>query len=86
MVYLTSRRATLRKEAVTEIKAYSNCPEVELFVNGASVGKAQPNSFKICRWEQIKLKPGPNSIRVVAQTGKSNVEDSCEWRLEGSGR
>ena len=86
MVYLTSRRATIRKEPVTEIKAYSNCPEVELFVNGVSIGKAQPNSFKICRWEQIKLKPGPNSIRVVAQSGKGNLEDSCEWRLEGSGR
>ena len=84
MVYLTSRRATARKEPITEIKAYSNCPEVELFVNGVSVGKAQPNSFKICRWEQIKLKPGSNSIRVVAQSGKGNLEDSCEWKLGSS--
>ena len=84
MVYLTSRRATARKEPITEIKAYSNSPEVELFVNGVSVGKAQPNSFKICRWEQIKLKPGSNSIRVVAQSGKGNLEDSCEWKLESS--
>jgi beta-galactosidase len=84
MVYLTSRRATARKEPITEIKAYSNCPEVELFVNGVSVGKAQPNSFKICRWEQIKLKPGSNSIGVVAQSGKGNLEDSCKWKLGSS--
>ena len=84
MVYLTSRRATARKEPITEIKAYSNSPEVELFVNGVSVGKAQPNSFKICRWEQIKLKPGSNSIRVVAPSEKITLEDSCVWRLDNT--
>jgi len=81
MVYLTSRRATARKEPITEIKAYSNCPEVELFVNGTSVGKAQPNGFKICRWEKVQLSPGKNSVRVVAQSGKIMLEDSCEWQL-----
>jgi beta-galactosidase len=84
MVYLTSRRATTRKEPITEIKAYSNCPEVELFVNGVSVGKAKPDSFKICRWEKVQLSPGKNSIRVVAPSGKNKLEDSCEWRLENS--
>jgi len=81
MVYLTSRRATARKEPITEIKAYSNCPEVELFVNGTSVGKAQPNGFKICRWEKVQLSPGKNLVRVVAQSGKTMLEDSCEWQL-----
>ena len=82
MLHLTSRRAIIRKEPTTEIKAYSNCPEVELFVNGTSVGKAQPDSFKIFRWEKVQLSPGKNSIRVVAQSGKTTMEDSCEWRLE----
>jgi len=84
MVYLTSRRATARKEPITEIKAYSNCPEVELFVNGTSVGKAKPDSFKICRWNQVHLKPGPNSIRVVAPSEKITLEDSCVWRLDNT--
>ena len=81
MVYLTSRRATTRKEPITEIKAYSNCPEVELFVNGVPVGKSKPDSFKIWRWEKVQLSPGKNSIRVVAQSGKTILEDSCEWQL-----
>jgi beta-galactosidase len=82
MLHLTSRRAIIRKEPTTEIKAYSNCPEVELFVNGTSVGKAQPDSFKTFRWEKVQLSPGKNSIRVVAQSGKTTLEDSCEWQLE----
>jgi beta-galactosidase len=81
MVYLTSHRATARKEPTTEIKAYSNCAEVELFVNSTSLGKAQPDRFKICRWEKVQLSPGKNSIRAVAQSGKTMLEDSCEWRL-----
>lgn len=84
MVYLTSRRATARKEPITEIKAYSNCPEVELLVNGTSVGKAKPDSLKICRWNQVHLKPGPNSIRVVAPSEKITLEDSCVWRLDNT--
>jgi len=50
-------------------------------VNGTSVGKAQPDRFKICRWEKVQLSPGKNSIRAVAQSGKTMLEDSCEWRL-----
>jgi len=84
MVYLTSRRATARKEPITEIKAYSNCPEVELLVNGTSVGKAKPDSLKICRWNQVHLKPGPNSIRVVAPSEKITLEDSFVWRLDNT--
>jgi len=46
--------------------------------------KSSTNQIKICRWEQIKLKLGPNSIRVVAQSRKGNLEDSCEWKLGSS--
>jgi len=38
MVSLASRRSTPRKVATTEIKAYSNCAEVVLTVNGRSFG------------------------------------------------
>ena len=38
-VHLTSKRYVDRVEAVTRVTVYSNQPEVELFVNGVSLGK-----------------------------------------------
>lgn len=39
--YITSRRWTNRETSKTDIKAYSNCDEVELFINGDSKGKME---------------------------------------------
>ena len=45
-VHLCSKRYTDRVEDVTKVTVYSNQPEVELFVNGVSVGKKQsPEHF-----------------------------------------
>ena len=45
-VHLCSKRYIDRVEDVTKVTVYSNQPEVELFVNGVSVGKkAEPNHF-----------------------------------------
>ena len=38
-VHLCGKRYTDRVEAVTKVTVYSNLPEVELFVNGQSIGK-----------------------------------------------
>ncbi len=45
-VHLCSKRYVDRVEDVTKVTVYSNLPEVELFVNGESVGKKQaPDHF-----------------------------------------
>jgi beta-galactosidase len=84
MVYLTSRRDTPRHAAQTDVKVYSNCPEVELFVNGASCGRMKPDDLRIARWPALTLKPGKNSLSAVAQAGGKTVQDSCDWTLDVS--
>lgn len=55
----------------SQIKVYSNCPEVELFVNGQSQGakKRQADAFPAMGlvWDVV-LREGENHIKAVART------------------
>jgi len=84
MIHITSRRSTPRSLAVTEVKAYSTCPEVELKVNGKSLGKASPDALHIVRWPSVALRPGKNTVVVQEAARKKGdaLKDSCEWILE----
>ena len=78
MVYIASRRMTPRKQATTEVKVYSNCPEVELKVNGKSLGKARPDKVCVFRWDNVQLQPGKNTVEAISR----GVTDRCEWELQ----
>lgn len=82
MAYIASRRMTPRHRATTEVKVYSNCADVQLRVNGRSLGTVRPDRVKICRWPDVKLTPGANHIQVVGRRGGTEVRDQCEWVLE----
>ncbi|HVU32771.1 MAG TPA: glycoside hydrolase family 2 TIM barrel-domain containing protein [Opitutaceae bacterium] len=80
LVYITSRRDSLRVEAVTPVKVYSNCDTVELWVNGHSLGtRTSPD----CRfiWTDVHLEPGPNRLQVRGDKGSTHVTDTCAWTL-----
>ena len=47
------------------MKIYSNAAEVELFLNGKSLGK-QNGTDRIFRWPAVTLAPGENNVRAVA--------------------
>ena len=65
VLHIASCRFTDRTGPVTEIKVYSNAPEVTLEVNGASLGAAaDPAGGRVFRWPGVTLDKGPN--RVVA--------------------
>ncbi|MDB6126683.1 MAG: hypothetical protein JWM35_579 [Verrucomicrobia bacterium] len=84
MVYLAGRRLDRRRiNPVAEVKIYSNCAEVELFVNGSSRGKLRPDDIAVCRWPAVALQPGANRIAAVARTSDGReFRDECSWFLE----
>ena len=82
MVYLTSRRFTTREQEKVNVKAYSNCDEVELFVNGVSQGKVK-GVDRAFRWSDVSLKMGKNKIVVKGYKGDLVLTDSAVWtRIE----
>jgi beta-galactosidase len=82
MLYLASRRMTPRKQTATEVKACSNCVEVELKLNGKSLGTKKPDDIKVVRWSAVTLRPGRNSVEVIGRAGGKTIADQCEWVLE----
>ena len=62
-----------------EVLVYSNCPEVELFVNGISQGKRRRNSQDFpaagLHW-QVVFQEGENRLEAVAHHGKQQLHDS----------
>jgi beta-galactosidase len=84
MVYLTSRRYVIRREAVTPIKVYTNLGSVELKVNGVSLGRRSPDSYRVAEWPGVVLRTGNNVIAVSASdTSGRIVEDGAVWIYDG---
>lgn len=65
-VYIAERRLMDRKSSVQTIKIYSNEPEVELLVNGKSMGK-RSGSYGIFIWEGITIQKGENRIDAISE-------------------
>jgi beta-galactosidase len=84
MVYIAERRLTPRKLAKTGVKVYSNCGEVELTVNGKSLGKIGPDAIWVFRWENVALQSGKNQIGAMGSLGDQQYKDECEWVLEAN--
>ncbi|HTL69139.1 MAG TPA: alginate lyase family protein [Lacunisphaera sp.] len=67
------------------VKVYSNCPEVELWVNGISQGVRRRNSEDFpaagLRWEAV-FTDGMNQLRAVGKSGGQEVSDEITFRYE----
>jgi beta-galactosidase len=67
------------------VKAYSNCPSVELFVNGSSAGVRKRNSQDFpaagLRW-LVKFKDGENVIKAVGIKDGASVTDTTSFSYQ----
>ncbi len=77
-VYITSRRFVKRDQAETPVKIYSNCPEVELFLNGKSLGVRRSDNH-LFLWPSVTLAPDANKIEATARRDQRRFTDQCEW-------
>ncbi|MCC8171024.1 MAG: glycoside hydrolase family 2 protein [Parabacteroides sp.] len=80
-VYIANRRHIRRTAPVTDVTVFSNLPETELFVNGKSYGRQQPDSYATFVWKGVQLSPGKNTVEVKAAGKKAAVSDCVEWNL-----
>jgi beta-galactosidase len=79
-VYITSRRFTPRSQNPGCVKVYSNCDNVELFINGESKG-VLTSTDHIYQWNSVTLRQGANEIKSVGRIGTSAYTDVCSWDL-----
>lgn len=68
-----------------EILVYSNCPEVELFINGISQGRKKRNSQDFpaagLHWNAV-LKEGNNEIEAIGYNGKLRLNDKIQQQYQ----
>ena len=75
-VYIADKRIDTRKAAVANMKVYSNMDEVELFVNGKSLGKRKADVGTFV-WENVNFTSGKNTIEAKAKNKGSQQQDNC---------
>ena len=78
-VYIANRRHRDRDAKVTDIMVFSNLPQVELFVNGKSIGVQGADNYATFVWNGVNLKDGENTIEVRGIQKKNNITDTVNW-------
>lgn len=81
VLHITSKRHTVRTNALTEVKIYSNCSNAVLNINGKDHGTTKGSNC-VFKWQNIKLQPGENTIKVTAQRNGQKLNDSCKWKYD----
>lgn len=81
-VYIAEKRNNVRKTDNTDIMVFSSIKNVELFINGKSLGKQTADDFRIAKWNNVQLNKGKNTVEVKAIDGKTTISDNCVWILE----
>jgi beta-galactosidase len=84
VVHITSGRFATRVVRTTDVKVYSNAPEVALAVNGVPLGaRGDPAGDRIFVWRGVSLAEGENRIEATAHFGSRTESDACVWILVG---
>lgn len=77
-LHLAGKRNTHRTKALQDFMVFTNQPQAELFVNGISIGKQQPDAYGVVCWKNVQLQPGSNRVEVRAGQRKKILHDTVE--------
>ncbi|MFI3294490.1 MAG: glycoside hydrolase family 2 TIM barrel-domain containing protein [Rikenellaceae bacterium] len=69
-----------RDNPVQQIKIFSNCPAVELIVNGQSLGVVYNDGYGTFLWNDVTLNMGDNQI--TAHSVELSESDQCSVRIQ----
>ena len=81
-VYIANRRHRDRDTKVTDIMVFSNLPQLELFVNGKSIGRQGPDNYATFIWNSVNLAEGDNTIEVRSVQKKNSITDQVIWNCK----
>lgn len=75
VLHIAGKRCDRRTSNGQTIMAFTNQPEVELFVNGKSYGKVKADECCIVKWMNVVLNNGDNDIKVEVSNRKLKLSD-----------
>jgi beta-galactosidase len=81
VLYLTERRAKVRKHQDTQVTVYSNIGAPKLLLNGKKVS-AEPKLVDgnvLYKFENISLKKGKNTIETIVVKDGKTIKDNISW-------
>lgn len=81
VLHIASKKFIFRDNSTTNVKVYTNLDNIELKINGKSLGIKSPETG-IALWEDVALIPGNNGIIVTASKDGINYTDDCVWVYE----
>jgi beta-galactosidase len=79
-VHITDQRYTPRPPGPADLKIYSNCDTVRLFLNGQFLG-ARSSADHIFVWNQIPLPTGKYELTASAEKNGKQFTDECLWTV-----
>jgi beta-galactosidase len=77
-VHITEQRLNPRPIGPTQIKIYSNCDTVDLWLDQKDQGQ-KTSLDHIFIWNQIQLTQGIHQAQAIAQKAGKNFTDECQW-------
>lgn len=79
-VHISSKRFVDRADESINLKIYSNCQEVTLYVNGKELD-SRVSDDKVFIFENIFLQEGINAVKAVSRQNDSVVEDTAFFNM-----
>jgi beta-galactosidase len=78
VIAIASRRFTPRPAGQVTVKVYSNLEQMELFMDGQSLGTRTPDGG-VAIWSDVSLQVGSHHVEALGKRGESSYRDECTW-------